>query len=348
MDDRDGNSLHHYPEVRASACGLPGDIAESLPDGAVRASAPGGIGNMGPGLDVLGCALTGLTDDVIAWPDARPGIHLVDSGHPDLPADPLRHASAIAAQAVLDRAGARGGDGVPGIGLRLLKGLPLSGGQGGSAASAVAGAAAANAVLGDPLDDMGIIEAALVAESAVAGRHLDNIAPAVLGGIILVRATEPADLVRVPAPTGLRIVLALPAMQLLTRDARSVLPAQVDRGTALHQAAQVAAMVAACFANDLQLLGRSIDDRIAEPARISLLPGFAEAKRAALAAGALGCSISGAGPTSFALAGTAADAERISVAMEDAYAERSIGCTTRIARISEGGVRVERLVGARP
>lgn len=318
--------------------------ATDLPADAVRAVAPGGLGNMGPGLDVLGCALTGLADEVIAWREEQPGVRVVDAGHPDLPSDPARHASAIAAQAVLDRA-AKDGALPGGIGMRLIKGLPLAGGQGGSAASAVAGAAAANALLGEPLDAAGLIDAALVAESAVAGRHLDNVAPAVLGGIVLVRSTEPADLVRIPAPRGLRIVLALPAMRLQTREARAVLPAQVDRATALHQAAQVAAIVAACMNGDLALLGRAIDDRIAEPSRAHLLPGFAEAKRAALAAGALGCSISGAGPTSFAFASSDADAERIALAMQDAYAERGVGSTTRVARVSATGVHVERIAG---
>jgi homoserine kinase len=320
--------------------------ATDLPADAVRAVAPGGLGNMGPGLDVLGCALTGLADEVIAWREEEPGVRVVDPGHPDLPTDPARHASAIAAQAVLDRV-AKGGSPTGGIGMRLIKGLPLAGGQGGSAASAVAGAAAANALLGEPLDDAGLIDAALVAESVVAGRHLDNIAPAVLGGIILVRSTEPADLIRIPAPRGLRIVLALPAMRLQTRDARAVLPAHVDRVTALHQAAQVAAIVAACMNGDLALLGRAIDDRIAEPSRAHLLPGFTEAKRAALAAGALGCSISGAGPTSFAFCGSDADAGRVALAMQDAYAERGVGSTTRIARVSDIGVRVDRIAEMR-
>lgn len=307
--------------------------------GAVRASAPGGLGNFGPGLDVLGCALTGLTDDVIAWAEDRPGVRVVDPGHRDLPRDAGLHASAIAAQALLREAERRTGR-ARGMALRLVKGLPLAGGQGGSAASAVAGAAAANALLDEPLDDAAVMAAAFAAESLVAGRHLDNVAPAVLGGVVLIRAMEPPDVVRIPAPSELRIVLALPEMQLRTRDARAVLPAQVDLATALHQGAQIAAVVAACASGDLALLGRAMDDRVAEPARAPLLPGYADARRAALAAGALGCGISGAGPTSFALADTDAAAGRIAAAMEGAYADHRIGCSTRIARIAERGVTV--------
>ena len=186
--------------------------------------------------------------------------------------------------------------------LALCKGLPLSGGQGGSAASAVAGAVAADHLCGAGLDTNAL---ACVARSwpkqAVAGRHADNIAPSLLGGLVLVRSLEPMDVIRLPVPSGLRVVLAHPDQQLRTRDARAALPDLVPRALALGQAANIAAMVAGACLDDLELFGRGLDDRIAEPARAVLLPGFARAKRAALDAGALGCSISGAGPTAFAL-----------------------------------------------
>ena len=312
--------------------------------GAVRAIAPGGIGNLGPGLDILGCAVTGLADAVTAWREGGAGVRVADPGHPALPPEPDRHASAIAAQALLARAAQRGQGGF-GIALALEKQLPLAGGQGGSAASAVAGAAAANALLDQPLGAMDVLAAAFASECALSGRHLDNVAPCVLGGIVLVRQLHPPDLVRLDAPAGLRIVLALPAMRVLTRDARAILPAQVDRATALHQAAQVAAMVAACASGDLALLGRAVDDRIAEPARAPLLPGFVAAKRAAMAAGALGCSISGAGPTAFALAASDGDAGRIAAAMRDAYADAGLECATRVEQVTRTGVQ---LSSARP
>lgn len=295
---------------------------------------------MGPGLDVLGCALTGLADEIIAWRVDRPGVHVADPGHPSLPFDPALHASAIAATALLDRATSAGQRRF-GVALQLVKRLPLAGGQGGSAASSVAGAAAANALLDEPLGSMDVLHAAFIAETAVAGRHLDNVAPCVLGGIVLIRAMDPPDLVRLEPPASLRIVLALPAMELQTRQARAVLPDRVELATALHQAAQVGAIVAACASGDLALLGRAIDDRIAEPARAALLPGFRVAKDAALGAGALGCSISGAGPTAFAFAASDVDGDRIAEAMTRAYAEAGIEATTRVAQVSPVGVRVE-------
>jgi homoserine kinase len=227
-----------------------------------------------------------------------------------------------------------------GIGLSVRKGLPLCGGQGGSAASAVAGAVAVNALLGAPLDRHALLEACLVAEETVSGRHLDNIAPSLLGGIVLIRSMHPMDIVQLPVPDELVVVLVRPEQELRTAEGRSVLPADVPRAIALHQAAQVGALVAALASGDYALLGRAIDDRIAEPARAALLPGFAEAKAAALAAGALGSSISGSGPTAFALARGERDAERIAAAMVAAYASKGMPSAARVARVDREGARV--------
>ena len=297
---------------------------------AVTAFAPASVGNVGPGLDIVGLAVEGPGDEVRAeWIEGS-GVRILDPGHAELPREAERHASGLAALAVLRRAGVTSGE--RGIGLRVRKGLPLSGGQGGSAASAVAGAVATNALLGSPLGRWALIEACLDAEEAVAGRHADNVAPALLGGIVLLRAVDPLDLVQLPVPPDLFVVLVRPDQRMRTADARAVLPREVPRAVALHQAAQVGAMVAALATGDYELLGRAIDDRIAEPARAGLLPGFAEAKAAALEAGALGSSISGSGPTAFALARGRERAERVAAAM--------------VASHAAGGRRAESVVGA--
>ncbi|HET6577180.1 MAG TPA: homoserine kinase [Gemmatimonadales bacterium] len=307
--------------------------------GPVTAFAPGGVGNVGPGLDILGLAVAGAGDTVRAeWTEA-PGIQIRDPGHPSLPSDPGRHTSALAARAVLDAAGERLAAG-RGIALSVRKGLPLSGGQGGSAASAVAGAVAANALLGMPLEQAALLHACLVAEETVAGRHLDNIAASLLGGIVLVRCMHPPELVPLAVPDELVVVLVRPEQQMLTADGRAVLPRQLPLEVALHQAAQVGALVAALAANDYELLGRAIDDRIAEPARAGLLPGFAEAKAAALAAGALGSSISGSGPTAFALTRGHAAGERVAAAMVAAYAAAGQRSDARVAPVDRIGARL--------
>ena len=306
------------------------------------AHAPGSIGNLGPGLDVLGAAVTGVGDSVTAEWGSNPGVAIADPGHADLPTDPERHTAGIAALAVL-RAAADLEVRLPhrGIVLSVRKGLPLCGGQGGSAASAVAAAVAANALLGSPLERHDLLAACLTAEETVAGRHLDNIAPSLLGGICLIRALDPMDVVQLPVPPRLRVVLAQPDQLMRTAEARAVLPAMLDRRIAVEQMANVAAMVAALYAGDLALLGRALHDQIAEPPRGRLMPGFAAAKAAAIEAGALGASISGAGPTAFALCDSDVGAQRVAHSMRSAYDREGVSAQVRVARIDCQGTRVD-------
>jgi homoserine kinase len=305
----------------------------------VTAFAPGGVGNIGPGLDILGLALDGPGDSVRAEWSVSGGLSILDPGHPELSRDPMHHSSALAAIAVLERAGVALNS-KRGIALSVHKGLPLSGGQGGSAASAVAGAFAVNALLDEPLDRRSLIGPCLAAEEKVSGRHADNVAPSLLGGIVLIRSLDPLDVVQLPVPPELYVVVVRPNQRLRTADARAVLPSDVSREVALHQAAQVGAIIAALACADYALLGRAIDDRIAEPARAALLPGFREAKAAALAAGALGCSISGSGPSAFALVRGRPLGEAVGRAMAEAYATCGQSTEVRVAGIDRQGARL--------
>ncbi len=308
-------------------------------DGIV-AYAPGSIGNLGPGLDVLGCALTGAGDEVHAWwATGEMGVTVVDAGHPDLPTDATRNACAIAAQSVLHTA--------PhvhrGVNLSVRKGLPLSGGQGGSGASAVAAAVAVNQLVvqdgGDSLNITGLLAASLVAETIVAGRHLDNLAASLLGGVICIRAIDPPDVTNVPVVTPLWFALAHPAVQVRTADSRAVLPTSFSRHVLVQQLASVASLVTGLATGDLALIGRALVDHVAEPARAPLIRGFAEAKRAALESGALGASLSGSGPTTFAACANESDALAAAEAMRWAYEAAGHVCATRVATIDFEGAR---------
>jgi homoserine kinase len=303
------------------------------------AFAPGGVGNIGPGLDILGLALAGAGDTVRAEWAGESGIRIVDAGHTELPREATRHTAGLAAIAVAERAGYQH-DSSRGIALRVQKGLPLSGGQGGSAASAVASAVAVNALLGNPLDRLALVSASLAAEEGVSGRHADNIVASLFGGIVLIRSLDPLDLVQLPVPEDLWVVIARPDQQLRTAQSRSVLPDTIPRDVALHQAAQVGSMVAALAAGDYALLGRAIDDRIAEPARARLMPGFREAKQAALAAGALGSSISGGGPTAFALVRGRKSGDRVASAMAAAYSGCGYKSDVRVTQVDREGARL--------
>lgn len=322
----------------------------AAPDEGVIAYAPGGIGNLGPGLDVLGCAITGGGDEVHAWWTDEPGVVVVESGHPDIPTDAKRNACAIAAQAVLDRAVGIYGGAERGIALSVVKGLPLSAGQGGSSASAVAAAVAANQLIvlagGDALDRVGLLQASLEAESVVAGRHLDNVASSLMGGVICVRGIDPPDVTNVPVRMELWFALAHPAIRIRTADARAVLPASFSRDTLIAQLASVGSLLTALVTGDHALFGRALVDHVAEPARATLLAGFNEAKQAALEAGALGASLSGSGPTTFAACSTEVEALACAEAMRWAFESAGLPCTTRVATIDFDGARW-RAAGAR-
>ncbi len=303
----------------------------------VGAYAPGSIGNVGPGFDILGMAIAGRGDTVIVERRAKPGVVIKDPGHADLPTDPELHTAAVAAMEVIKLAGAQ--DEV-GIELTVHKGLSLTAGQGGSAASAVAAAVATNGLLHNPLWPTGLVGACLVAEELVSGRCIDNVAASLFGGLVLVRSAQPLEIVKLPVPPNLRMVLALPDYQLETAVGRTCIPDNVPLGIAMHQAAQVGALVAACYQRDLGLLGRAIDDRIAEPSRAHLLPGFREAKAAALDAGALGVSVSGSGPSAFALADSESSGAAIAEAMADAYRDAGFDCSTRVTHVDHLGARL--------
>jgi homoserine kinase len=303
---------------------------------AVTAFAPATVANLGPGLDSLALALEGAGDSVRVAADSEEGMRVSIEGPAEIPRDPRRNTAGIAATEVLRRAGCPD----RGLNVALRKGIPLAGGQGGSAASAAASAVATDALLGAGLSRQELLAACLAAEEAVAGRHADNVSAALWGGVVLVRDVESRDVVSLSYPKTLRVVLVEPDQRLATREARSALPEAVPRATAVFQAAQVGALVAALASGDLALLRRAVEDRVAEPARSGLLPGFAQARAAALDAGACGCSISGAGPAAFAFADGEESGAHVGEAMVAAYRRRGIGARARVCRIADRGARV--------
>ena len=282
----------------------------------VTAFAPATVANLGPGFDVLGLALTGPGDTVTARRVAGGGVRLVsvDGDGGRLPRDGSNTAT-IAAEGTLRRAGIDAG-----VELSLVKGLPLGSGLGSSAASAAAAACAVNVLVGSPLRKVDLVAACVDAEAVVSGKHADNAAAAVLGGLILVRSVEPLDLIRLPVPDGLTIVVATPKLELSTRAARAVLPESIPLRALVANAANIAAFVAACHSGDLGLLARSAHDAVVTPARARLIPGCEQVFSAALDAGALGVSFSGAGPSVFAWCRSERSGAEVGAAMVAAFA----------------------------
>lgn len=301
------------------------------------AYAPGSTSNVGPGFDCLGIALTGLADRVIAERSSASGVRVRSVSDPRIPAAADGNTASLAALAVLERAEVSG----VGVELEIEKGLPLAGGVGGSAASAVAGAVATNALLGAPLGPDDLVECALLAESRVSGGlHADNVVPCLLGGAIVVLGLEPLRYARVRVDPALRLVLVMPDYGVATARARSVLPVMVPRPDAVAQAASLAGLVLALERADAALLRDTMVDRIAEPARVPLYPGYAEARAAALAAGAWGVSVSGAGPTLVAVA-TEHTAPAVGSAAASVYGEMGKTARVHVASVDAEGARLQ-------
>ena len=284
----------------------------------VTAFAPATVANLGPGFDVLGLAVSGPGDTVVARRSAGPlRIEAVTGEGGRLPRAVDRNTAGVAATATLRLLGLD--PATAGVALHLHKGLPIGSGLGSSAASAAAAAGAVNALLGGGLQPIDLIAPCVEAEAAVSGRHADNVAPALLGGLVLVRSLDPLDLVRLPTPGGATLVIVTPDFELHTREARAALPAQVPMAQMVRHSAQLAALVAACFGNDLALLGRALPDPIITPARAALIPGGPAVLAAATDAGAVGAGICGAGPSIFAVCAAAADAPAVQAAMRAAF-----------------------------
>ena len=238
---------------------------------------------------------------------------------------------------MLDAAGDRRG-----VALTIRKGLPLSSGLGGSAASAAAAVVAVNALIGGQASVDTLVRCALIGEGlGTGGAHPDNIAPAICGGFVLVRHPNPPDIVRLPVPAGLTAVVVHPDLEIETARARALLGSTVPLADAVQQWANLGALVHGLHTSDFELIARALEDSIAEPRRASLVPGLAVIKRAAVSAGALGCSLSGSGPSMFALCRDRSSADHVASAMTAAV-QREIGGTsqTYVSSISTRGAYV--------
>ena len=282
-----------------------------------HAFAPGSIGNLACGFDVLGLALEGAGDEVVARHGDGPGVRISaitgDGGR--LPLDAARNTAGTAAQAVLDLLGGQGP-----LELEIRKGLPLAAGMGGSAASAVAAVVAVDALLQTRLPPEDLLECALVGEAVASGdRHPDNAAPSLMGGIVLTPSWKPLRIIPLEVPAELHSVHVHPHMEVETAEARKVLGHSVSLNDAVAQWGNTAALVAALFREDWDLLARAVEDRVAEPLRAPSVPGFFSVKKAALNAGALAASLSGSGPSLFALCRGRERAMAVGEAMVEAF-----------------------------
>lgn len=300
--------------------------------------APASMGNVAVGYDVLGSALDGLGDWVTVRRLDDPVVRIgtLSGCVTDLPTRASDNTATVALMSLRDAADVEGG-----FEVSIEKGIPLGSGLGGSAASAVGAVVAGAALLPDAWSKKDLLPHALAGEAVASGDlHPDNVAPCLLGGLVLTREMDPPDVVPVPVPSNIRCVLVHPDRVVPTRKARACLPATIPLSDSVRQTAHLGAFVAGCYRNDLELIGRALRDLIVEPHRAKLVSGFSDVQEAAMRAGALGCSLSGAGPTLFAWCDGPPVAQTVRDAMVNAFEQHNVSTEAWISTLPSEGARV--------
>jgi homoserine kinase len=308
-----------------------------MPPQSATAFAPGSVGNVAVGFDVLGHSVDVVGDRVHATRvrERRVIIEAITGVVTNLPRDPERNAASMAVLALMDRLNLSHG-----FNLAVDKGIPLGSGLGGSAASAVAGVVAAAGLLDQRPDNLLLLKCAMKGEEAACGTaHVDNISSSLYGGLVLTVGIDDPYVKQIPVPDAVRCALVHPHMELQTRVARQVLQDTVRLSDVVWQQANLAGLIAGCFSGDLALVRASLEDVVIEPQRSKLIPGFDAVKRAAMAHGALGCSISGGGPTMFAWCEQTV-ATDVCGAMVGAFAEFGLASDHWITPITSVGARL--------
>ena len=301
------------------------------------AFAPASVGNVAIGFDILGFAVDALGDRVTAVRRSAPGvvIHGVSGVAGELPSDPMRNTAGRAVLALIEAL-------QPGFGfeIQIDKGIALGSGLGGSAASAVAAVVAANALLDEPCSRLELLKFAMQGEKVASGSlHVDNIAASLFGGLVLTVGIDHPRVKQIPIPAGVRAIVVHPHMFLSTKQARALLKSSVELSDFVWQTANLAGFISGCYTNDLDMVRESFEDVVIEPQRAAMIPGFADVRRSALSAGALGCSISGAGPTTFAWC-LDSHAHAVCEAMVQEFQRHSLKADHWITEIAPNGARV--------
>ncbi len=274
----------------------------------VRVFAPASVANVACGFDLLGFAIDGPGDEIIARESEQPGLVIsrISGDNGRLPKEIGKNTAGVAASALVHHLGQE----ETGIELEIIKKMPFGSGLGSSAASAAAAVVAVNELLGRPLSRQELLPFAVTGEQAADGAyHADNVAPALLGGMILIRDNLLLDWYRVPIPRGLIALVVHPEITILTKDAREIIRDTVSLQQHTEQSGNLATLILGLAQSNFEMIRKSLKDVIIEPQRARLIPYFEEMQQLAISTGALGCSISGAGPSIFALYSNSVQAE---------------------------------------
>lgn len=303
----------------------------------IRIFAPASVSNVGCGFDILGFAIDGIGDEMIINKNKKNEIRIKPvKGFEDLPTDPDKNVAGVAIKALLNDLGSQ-----QGFDIEIIKNIKPGSGIGSSAASAAGAVVAVNELLGQPYSRIELVQFAMIGEEIASGDiHADNVAPATLGGFCLIRAYNPLDVIHINPPKDLWSVVIHPQIEVKTKESRALLSPQIPLKKAIRQWGNVAGLISGLYTSDYKLIGRSLEDHIIEPQRKVLIPAFDELKQSVMEAGALGCSISGSGPSVFALTKGKLKADEVANAMHTIYSDTGIKFKIYVSKVSESGVGI--------
>jgi homoserine kinase len=301
----------------------------------IKIAAPATVANLVCGFDILGLALEDPIDIMELEIRGEPGLRIHHIDGYDLPTEPERNVAGAALLALMEELPE-----MPGFNLTVDKRIKPGSGLGSSAASSAGAVVAANLLLGKPFSDTDLVRFAMNGEKVASGvKHADNITPCIYGGVTLIRAIHPLDIVQLDAPP-LHVTVVHPQIEVRTSDARQILRKEVQLKQAIRQWGNIAGLVAGFMKGDYDLIGRSLEDVIIEPVRSILIPGFNDVKQQCLEAGALGGGISGSGPSIFMLNRDEEKAQMVANIMGDVYSRIGIEHRIHVTRVNKEGVRV--------
>ena len=303
----------------------------------LKVFAPATVANVACGFDVLGLALDYPGDEVLVTKTDKNDVVITACHNAEnLPLAADKNVAVVAVKALLDRLESN-----QGFEIELTKGVKPGSGIGSSAASSAAAVVAVNELLGNPFTKKELVEFAMEGERCATGvAHADNVAPSICGGFTLVRSYEPLDIVKIDSPKELWATVIHPQLEVKTRDARRVLKGGIDLSKAITQWGNVGGLVAGLYSEDYDLIGRSLVDVVIEPIRSILIPGYEKVKKATLEAGALGCSISGSGPSIFGLSKGEDVANKVKESMAEVYTQYGVDFEIHVSQVNSEGAKI--------
>lgn len=302
----------------------------------VSVFAPNTVSNVGCGYDVLGFALECIGDEVTVKRRNDSKLVIIPSGDSNLPLDPDKNVAGVAIRSLLDSL-----DNNSGFDITIKKGISPGSGLGSSACSSAGAVFAVNTLLDHPYSTTELVPFAMEGERSSSGQsHADNVAPSLLGGFVAIRSYHPLDIIPINYPTELLAVVIYPQVEVKTAYAKKILPQKIAIEDAVQQWGNMAGLITGFAQNDVDLISRSLEDKVAEPVRKTLIPHYDEIKTAAIGAGAIGFNISGSGPSTFALVNDRSDAERIKKLCLDIYEKHGIESIGFVSPVNPHGTEI--------